>query len=248
MRRRRSGLWRSPTEPTSTSPRGSTTLRRRGGSSSWDTSWRMLCSSGPGKYGTRSATAWLWCRILRWRPKPSDSERARVDCPVPRAVAGGRRGHPPGSTAPEPLDLPAFGQRRFDEAHRGNDPPAFPQAEDLVGARRATLEPVRRSLTGRGQGIESVPRATPVVQAGQRGVVQRLPSNNNDPTGQVNGIYWDRQAMVNINGSNVPSRVTAIMKDPALDPSPVFPHPVGVGSNSTSAGSRASGCAFTLSI
>ncbi|HEY9422101.1 MAG TPA: hypothetical protein VIW92_11860, partial [Thermoanaerobaculia bacterium] len=45
-------------------------------------------------------------------------------------------------------------------------------------------------------------------------IVQRLPSNNNDPTGNADGIYWDRQDMVSVNGKNVPSRLTAVMKKP----------------------------------
>lgn len=49
---------------------------------------------------------------------------------------------------------------------------------------------------------------------GSPGVIQPLPLSKKDPTGQPEGIYWDRKEMVTVNGSNVPQHITAIMKDP----------------------------------
>jgi hypothetical protein len=43
--------------------------------------------------------------------------------------------------------------------------------------------------------------------------LQRLPSNNNDPTGQMDGTYWDRQTASATRPEGVMGRVTAIMKD-----------------------------------
>jgi hypothetical protein len=67
--------------------------------------------------------------------------------------------------------------------------------------------------------VQKAPRpaerpAAPHVQAAQAGAIQRKPSNNNDPTGNKSGIYWDRKEMETVNGKNVPSRLTAIMKNP----------------------------------
>lgn len=52
-----------------------------------------------------------------------------------------------------------------------------------------------------------------IQHSGAHQVIQRLPSNNNNPTMQPNGTYWDRQNMDGAWG-NVPGRITAIMKKP----------------------------------
>ena len=67
--------------------------------------------------------------------------------------------------------------------------------------------------------VQKAPRpaerpAAPHVQAAQTTAIQRKPSNNNDPTGNKSGIYWDRKEMETVNGKSVPSRMTAIMKEP----------------------------------
>jgi hypothetical protein len=67
------------------------------------------------------------------------------------------------------------------------------------------------------KGIQAKPAPGPPLPprpAQPEKVIQRLPSNNNDPTGNADGIYWDRQDMTNVNGQSVPSRLTAIMKNP----------------------------------
>lgn len=45
-------------------------------------------------------------------------------------------------------------------------------------------------------------------------IVQRLPSNNNDPTANADGLYEDRKKMITVNGQNVPRRITFYMKSP----------------------------------
>jgi hypothetical protein len=49
---------------------------------------------------------------------------------------------------------------------------------------------------------------------GAPGVIQPLPSNNTDPTTKADGVYLDRKETATVNGSKVPTRITAIMKKP----------------------------------
>ncbi len=52
-----------------------------------------------------------------------------------------------------------------------------------------------------------------IQASGEQETIQRLPSANNNPTMQPNGIYWDRRDMDGVWG-DVPARITAIMKKP----------------------------------
>ena len=56
---------------------------------------------------------------------------------------------------------------------------------------------------------------TNVVQQWNGEVIQRKPSQNNDPTGQADNTYWNRQDMKIIGSDSVPERITAIMKNPS---------------------------------
>ncbi len=100
--------------------------------------------------------------------------------------------------------------------------PAAPHVRAAVAAVQKAPVPAPRvaaphvAAAVRGPQPRTVPGAAQAKLAPQeaRGVIQPLPSNNNDPTGQKDGVYWDRQEMVKVNGSNVPQHITAIMKKP----------------------------------
>jgi len=56
-------------------------------------------------------------------------------------------------------------------------------------------------------------------------LLQRLPSNNNDPTGQADGLYADRLETTAHSGDTVPTRVTAIMRNPPIGTVPSIAPP-----------------------
>ena len=66
---------------------------------------------------------------------------------------------------------------------------------------------------------------THVLQQRNGEGIQRTPSNNNDPTGNNDGTYWDRRDMTTVGSDNVPSRITAIMKNPPNGGVPSVPPP-----------------------
>lgn len=56
-------------------------------------------------------------------------------------------------------------------------------------------------------------------------LLQRLPSANNDPTGQADGLYEDRAETAVVCGKTVPTRITAIMRNPGLGTVPSIAPP-----------------------
>lgn len=55
--------------------------------------------------------------------------------------------------------------------------------------------------------------------------IQRLPSNNNDPTGNADGLYRDRKTLIDYGGKQVPSRITYYMKNPRRGSPPMVDPP-----------------------
>jgi hypothetical protein len=56
-------------------------------------------------------------------------------------------------------------------------------------------------------------------------LLQRLPSTNNDPTGHADGLYSDRNETAAVGGKTVPTRITAIMRNPGLGSVPSIAPP-----------------------
>ena len=59
-----------------------------------------------------------------------------------------------------------------------------------------------------------------VGATGRKRIIQRKPTNNNDPTNQTDGTYFDREDKEKVGGYSVPERITAIMKNPTRGGTP----------------------------
>ena len=105
-----------------------------------------------------------------------------------------------------------------------NDDKGLEHEATVMGSKAAAVTPARAevesdpvqladSATGNAAIVAAPLQAMSVLSTSAAPAVQLAPSNNNDPTGQADGVYWNRQE----GSATQPAamgRVTAIMKSP----------------------------------